>query len=246
VSRHQRTPNPWIEHLYNTFSFFVENSDFNALTSHATFHSLTIEPISVASTTFSRLERSKITQNDEIIIPLIEIPIFDEENKLNEKIAEKHKGTFLIGGRMNFEKGKLVYYSFSICIVFATVNHQRQPFGSQALNIESCCLDTCKNEKRIIRRIHFDYQPKDHPANSVHMQIGGEFPRGESNFQTLHYCLDHFLERPRFPCDKRDFVSLFDYMIHEFETPLKKWRDDGQWKKLVDKSQELLKTLENT
>lgn len=243
MSRHRSTSNPWIEHLFNTFSFIVENSDFDAITAHATSHSLNIEPKSIASVAFSKLEESKTKQNGDIIIPLIEIPIFDEKNELNEKIAEKHRGTFLIGGRMSFESGKLVYYSFSICIVFATIDHQRRSQSGQTLNIESCCLNTCESGKRIIRRIHFDYQPKNHSNNPFHMQIGGEFPHSESSFQNLHYCFDHFLERPRLPYSKTDFVSLFDYMIREFETPLVKWRDNPQWNKLVKKSIELLENL---
>ena len=145
---------------------------------------------------------------------------------------------------MGFREGILAYYSFSICIVFATIDYSRPPFG-KTINIESCCLGTCKDTKRIIRRIHFDYQPEDHPNNRFHIQIGGEFPNNERSYQNLHYCFEHFLGRPRLPYGKMDFVCLLDYMIREFNTPLIKWREDPQWKKLVGKSSILLERLEN-
>lgn len=246
MSRSPTPNNPWIEHLYETFSFMIGNGEFDTITSHQNIPPLNSDPKKVASSTFSKLEELKRQKNVETVsLPLLEIPIFDEKDpQKNEKIAEKHKATFLIGGRMNFRKGVLIYYSFSICIVFATIDPTR-PATGKTINIESCCLDTCQNNKRIIRRMHFDYQPEDHPHNRFHMQIGGEFPSHEHSYQKLHYCFEHFLERPRLPYKKIDFVRLLDYMIHEFNTPLIKWRDDQQWIRLVNESKSLLASLDN-
>lgn len=247
MSRSPIPNNPWIEHLYATFSFMIGNGEFDAITSHQNTPRLNTDPKKVASITFSKLEELKKQKNVEIVpIPILEIPIFDERDcDENEKIAEKHQATFLIGGRMVFRKGVLIYYTFSVCIVFATVNHIPSASG-KTINIESCCLDTCKDNKRIIRRMHFDYQPEDHPNNRFHMQIGGEFPNNERSYQDLHYCFEHFLERPRLPYTGFDFIRLLDYMIREFNTPLIKWRKDPQWNKLVKQSESLLAGLNNT
>jgi hypothetical protein len=243
-----RAPNiPWIEHLYNTFSFIVQNAEFDSITSHENIPHLNADPKMVASLIYSRLSELKEQKSVNIVpLPILEIPILDDHRQTteNEKIAEKHQATFLIGGRMVFREGILEYYSFSICIVFATIDYYRPPFG-KTINRESCCLGPCKDNKRIVRRIHFDFQPKDHPKNPYHMQIGGEFPNNERNYQNLHYCFEHFLGRPRLPYEKIDFVRLLDYMIREFNTPLIKWRKDPQWKKLVGESNNLLNGLAN-
>jgi hypothetical protein len=104
MSRSPTLNNPWIDHLYETFSFIVSNGDFDAITSHQNTPQLNTDPKKVASIAFSKLEELKKQKNVEIVpIPLLEIPIFDERDcNENEKIAEKHQATFLIGGRMVF------------------------------------------------------------------------------------------------------------------------------------------------
>lgn len=221
------------------------NDAFNAITSHENIPILNSDPKKVASITLSKLEKLKQQNAIGIVsLPLLEIPILDEsDSDKNEKIAEKHQATFLIGGRMTFKNGILVNYSYPICIVFASIDYTRSPSG-KTFNIDSCCLGKYENKKRIVRRMHFDYQSEDQLKNKTHMQIGGEFPNNERSYQNLHYCFEHFLERPRLPCKKTDFVRLLDYMIHEFNTPLIKWREDSQWKKLVRNSDSLIEGLD--
>lgn len=248
----QNRKNVWLDHLCDTFDFFVHNAEFDEIIDYPKTPHLNIDPRSVASTNYVKLSKLKEYQKskniEEIRIPLIEIPIVDESNiNINEHLAQKHNGTFLIGGHIKFKCNKIIYYSYSICIVFATNDHIKPQIKGKTINVDSCCLHTCKNNKRIIRRIHFDYQPEDNLRHPFHVQIGGEFPNNESSFTDIHYCFEHFLSRPRLPYDKKiDYVSLFDFMIREFDSPLSKWRSNPQWNRLVEKSEELLTTVGNS
>lgn len=243
--------NEWLEHIYKTFNFFVRNTEFNSITANPYAQHLNIDPISVASNNVIKLDELRETQKrryvNEIRIPIIEIPILDEEDeRYNEGIQEKHKGTFLIGGRLKFNNNVLDYYSYSICIVFATQSIPQHEDEGKSMNIDSCCLHQCGEDKRIIRRIHFDYQPNDKLDHPLHVQIGGEFPNSSRSFQNLHYCFDHFLSRPRIPYEKKyDYVSLFDFMINEFDSPLNKWRNNEIWEGLLDESKRLLDKVGN-
>jgi hypothetical protein len=181
--------------------------------------------------------------SERIEIPLFEIPILDKK-------LEGHNPTFLIGGWLEFKDGKLIGYSYLISIAFSTESKHQKKYlhqGKRNINAQSCCLSKRPDTKRIVRKIHFDYDQSQEDVNlRKHMQIGGKFP--EHHFSDIahakfHFCLEHFLEEPRIPMPLYDFVLLLDLMIRQFHTPLDEWKDEDDWKKIVDESRRIVSEL---
>jgi hypothetical protein len=244
--------NPWLVHYINAFEFIVTNGDFSEKICSTYPANLNADPNRVASAVLSSLKvgQESRKQGLKISIPQLEIPIVDKRDEKDTKgnnLQKKHRATFLIGGNMELYGSEVKSYSFSVCITFSTSDSQNPSFlprgsSNRSYNDDSCCLTKCGGSKRVVRRIHFDYQPEEHPERPLHFQIGGKFP-GDSSYSAIHYCLEHFLEKPRIPCKPEDFLCLLDFMIREFNTPLEIWRKDPQWGKLVKRSRELLQEI---
>jgi hypothetical protein len=226
MPRHENGAMQWRKHILKTLQFMMHNSDFATLPT---------DQIRFVSSTYSKLIKTG-GGRWVVEIPQLEIPI------LNEELSE-HRPTLLIGGKIEGEGDEIVFSSFSVCITFTTessnpVEPTKTSSYTRALNVTSCCLNLYRNKKRIVRRFHFDFQRDNHNIPTSHVQYGGKFPESEQ-YKECHYCLEHFLENPRFHYPPMDLVLLFDLIIREFKTPLKKWTQENDWRGLVFKSQEL-------
>ena len=180
---------------------------------------------------------------EKIEIPLFEIPILDLKLK-------GHNPTFLIGGWLAFEDGELIGYSYLVSVVFLTESDHQQKYakhGKRNINAQSCCLHNRPNTKRIVRKIHFDYdQTLEEIELKKHMQIGGKFPEhhlSDLAHANFHFCSEHYLEEPRIPIPPYDFVLLLDLMIRQFHTPFDEWKNEGDWRKIVEESRRIVSGL---
>lgn len=214
------------KHLLKTLQYIANDPEFAALPA---------DQNKFLFSAYSKLKSS--TGNDwNIEIPQVEIPIYNKD-------LVGHDPTLLIGGNINGVGDKIKLSSFSVCIVFKTgSSDQGEPLETQtntiSLNVPSCCLNQHRNKKRIVRRFHFDFQPDSQGKPISHVQYGGKFPES-AHYKDYHYCLEHFLENPRFHYFPIDLALLFDLIINEFITPLRKWTQEDNWKGLVLKSQDL-------
>lgn len=179
--------------------------------------------------------------SERIEIPIFEIPITDPK-------LHGHNPTFLIGGWMEFQEGILTGYSYLVSIVFSTEAEHKRKYSEhteRGLNAQSCCLYRKPHTKRVVRKIHFDYdQNREQIDLKKHMQIGGKFPEStDIAHADFHYCSEHFLEEPRIPIPAFDFILLLDLMIRQFQTPLDTWKDEGEWNKIVEDSRRIVSEL---
>ncbi|HUV03261.1 MAG TPA: hypothetical protein VMW67_07490 [Desulfobacteria bacterium] len=213
-------------HLLNTLKFISENSDFASLPS---------DQFKFVSRAFSKL-KGALGDDWAVDIQPLEIPILNRE-------LELHHPSLLIGGIIQGRREKISWASLQICITF-TSDRDNLPSSytevspEQCLNAPSCCLNQCRNQKRIVRCFHFDFQPEETDKPDSHFQYGGKIPQNDQ-YMGCHYCLEPFLENPRFHYPPMDLVLLFDLFIREFQTPLAKWTQEPYWKGLVFKSQHL-------
>lgn len=206
------------KHLLKALEFIKFNSDF------ASLHGDQYKSMVFA---YDKLKSTRDDRNWTIDIPQFEVPIKDEK-------LHAHSPAFLIGGVVQIQNGTPVHLSFSLSIIFTT---QSNPVESERIvNALSCCLPRYLNKKRVVRRFHFDFQPSISPSS--HVQYGGIFHEN-GHATDCHYCLEHFLENPRIHYPPIDLVLLLDLMIREFETVLKNWRQETNWRSLVLKSQDL-------
>ncbi len=207
------------KHILNALDFIRYNSDFASLPNDQT---------KFVSSAYSNLKEAS-DNKWKFEIPLLEVPISNKELK-------RHSPTLLIGGLIEGRRDEITRSSFSISITFTTESSTHGA-SVKSLNTDSCCLDKYMSKKRVVRRFHFDFQPNDHVKPASHFQYGGKFP--ESEYIDCHYCLEHYLETPRFHYPPMDLVLLLDLIIREFETPLRKLTYEPVWKGLVIKSEEL-------
>lgn len=212
-------------HILKTLEFISNNSEFVTVLK---------DQIRFVYSAYSKLRGNRRNEWD-LEFPQLEIPIS------NGEIAKHHHPTLLIGGKIEGKGEEIMRSSFSACITFETISSP--PAGStnglshmRSLNIPSCCLNVCQNKRRIVRRFHFDFNSRNHKKPTSHFQYGGKFPENEQ-YKDWHYCLEYFLEKPRFHYPPMDLVLLFDLLLWEFETPLKKLIEEPFWKSLVVVSQ---------
>ena len=214
------------KHILKALQFIIHNSDFAQLPKD---QNRRLESM------FSKLKTAKNKEWSADISPF-EIPIQDAN-------LERHHPSLLIGGSIIGKGEEIRWYSLSVCVTFTTdINDQKVVKGmseSGNANIASCCLSKHSKRKRIVRRFHFDYQPDESNKSTFHLQYGGKHQISAFT-DDMHYCLEHFLEIPRFPYPPMDLVLLIDLMIREFTTPLRKWREETNWKNLVFESQKIL------
>lgn len=176
------------------------------------------------------LEKLKSDYPDWYIkISHLEIPI------LNEDFSE-HDPKILIGGIIQAKRDKIIYSTFSVTIIFTT-EEPELPSSTSTLNVPSCCLKDHSNKRRIVRHFHFDFQPESDIEPVSHFQYGGSFPE-DGPYGDCHYCLEHKLKIPRVFFPPMDMVLVIDLIIREFDTPLKGFTEDQEWKNLVFESQE--------
>jgi hypothetical protein len=211
-------------HILKTLYFMKNNSDLAGLPG---------DQSNFVSSAYSRLKETA-ADDWEVDIHSFEIPVKNEELKY-------HNPTLLIGGTIKGERAKIMWSSLHVCLTFTSdwdnlPNSYRDVPSEQCLNVPSCCLGAYRNQKRIVRSFHFDYQPEKRPKS--HIQYGGKIIENGYN-RTCHYCLEHFLEHPRLHYPPMDLVLLVDLFIREFHTPLSKWTQEPDWKGLVIISQHL-------
>lgn len=214
------------QHILKSLQFIMNNSDFATLPH---------DQVKLIGTAYFGLKGAP-DQEWTAMIPQLEIPI------LNDKLT-KHSPCMLIGGTIGGQESQTTFSSLSVCILFASSadneeDYEDQPTSDSLLNVPSCCLNVCGETRRIVRRFHFDFQPGGKVRPLSHIQYGGKFPKDE-RFGDCHYCLEHFLENPRFQFPQMDLVLLLDMIIREFQTPLEKWKEEKDWKGLVLVSQAL-------
>jgi hypothetical protein len=242
MSKEQFNVDKWITNYILFFNSFKRKTKFNQITAER-YRLYKIPPNQQSNIDLSlnELELLKKTDEDmEVSIRPIEIPIFDEDLK-------NHYPTFIIGGTIKGNKHQIKEFSFSVCLVFITdkvsYEKRRETVSEGAKCEDSCCLPAYCDAKRIVRRFHFDYQPQHGPDLKFHMQIGGEFSSAY-NPHPFHYCSEHFLEKPRIPCEPWDFLFLFDCMIKQFDTPLS-YINKGEtfWDARVKNGRDLIRAL---
>lgn len=158
---------------------------------------------------------------------------------LNTKENEHgHNPILILGGNVIGLKKDINQTNLSLCVAFTTVKDDYLMDDGKKLNTYSCCLPGNKNRMRIVRRFHFDFQPKDKKHPEAHFQYGGEIPQ-EGFYDGTHYCLEHFLEEPRVLYPPMDFVLLLDLAVMNFNTSLFKLKSETRWNKLVRESEKL-------
>ena len=166
-------------------------------------------------------------------VPQFEIPILDEK-------YENHNPYFTIGCRIDGEGNEIVKQTATLCIVFSSTLTDSGSADKKDFP-KSCCAQSHPTERRVVRRFHFDYQPRDKIFPKYHMQYGGKLG-GLNRLGPVHYCIEDFMEEPRIPYYPMDFVLLMDMSIREFVTEFKKWPADGNWMKIVKKSDLIWRT----
>lgn len=211
--------------ILKTLEFIMNNSDFASLSGDQ------------AKLVYIAYSKLTATTSDEwhFKIAQLEIPISNDE-------LVKHDPTLLIGGIIEGGADSVIRTSFSLCVTFTTDSSNLEKStnisSGASLNVDSCCLNMYRDKKRIVRRFHFDSHFADNIKPTSHIQYGGKFPDNERH-RDCHYCLEYFLENPRFHYPPMDLVLVLDLILREFETPLKKWTRENYWRGLVFKSQEL-------
>lgn len=234
----QQRPKDWLNNLIDALKHISATHSFTSITAEAS-PEFRIQPNQIGRISDSIVDlKHMVTSNDthNFFVKQVEIPILDKD-------LSDHFPTFIIGGKIRGNKREIEYYSFSVCITFTSPQPSGSPTGQRPngsmIDAPSCCIDKHPEMKRIVRRIHFDYQPNDHtPDLKWHLQLGGEFPKNHDCGE-LHYCLDSFLEKPRIPILSQDYVLALNLMLNQFETPLGGIRD-GRWNSIVDTSRSLL------
>jgi len=206
------------KHLLKALEYIITNSDFASLPG---------DQCKFVSSAYNRLKTTGNDRNWNIEITQFEVPIEDQK-------LDPHSPTLLMGGIMQVKNGMPTHLSFSVCVTFTTKDNAVE--CGKIVNAPSCCLPGYLNQKRVVRRFHFDFQPSISPSS--HVQYGGIFHEN-GHVTDCHYCLEHFLENPRIHYPPIDLVLLLDLMIREFETVLKNWRQETNWRSLVLKSQDL-------
>jgi hypothetical protein len=106
---------------------------------------------------------------------------------------------------------------------------------------DSCCMRQFSPSKlRVIRRAHFDIDVGSHddPRPWSHLQIGGRGPLAPAD--SIHYCLDPYLDSPRIPMPPMDPVLVLEFLMAQFHVDeFSILPRDGYWLNLVRTSQEL-------
>ena len=186
---------------------------------------------------FSSLKSQKDNNNWSLSIsPNWEISLLDKEDGFVKDESDQHKAFALIGGIVRVGGGRLLEYTFTLCLILRGDSEDTQIAGD--CNVPSCCLRNYRDRERIVRRFHFDIDTKnrsDRPTS--HLQYGGGF--AEDSFdRTLHYCLDHKIKKPRLPYPPMDFVLIFDLLMEQYDN-LKSLREEN-WGFLVKESEKIL------
>lgn len=217
-----------LKHILITLEFMMNNSKFVSLPENPRqFLSSAYSDFKVA------LGRIGARGNRWLAsIPQFEVPVLDDV------LIKKHYPALLIGGQIEGVGNQITRSSFSVCITFRTSKLPTLEESARTTNAPSCCLSKYCGKRRVVRRFHFDFQPGDRGKPISHLQYGGKFPE-TSHHSDCHYCLESFLERPRFHYLPMDLVLLLDVMIREFKTPLQQWTQEKCWKGLVLQSQKL-------
>lgn len=233
---------PLIENLFAAFDFM--NQNFSCCGIYATAYDryqIPPDQYHKICQVITKIKACTGVGAERIEIPLFEIPITDLKLK-------GHNPTFLIGGWMEFQEGILTGYSYLISITFSTEAEHKRKYSHHAereINAQSCCLHRKPHTKRIVRKLHFDYdQCREQTNLKTHIQIGGKFPENSDiAYADFHYCSEHFLEEPRIPIPTFDFILLLDLMIRQFHTPLETWKEEGAWNKIVEDSRRIVREL---
>ncbi len=222
-------------HLEETIRFISEDRLFNEL-SPERYEGLRPNRAGYLREACSHL---RSTPSGEVSIPQFEIPVQDKK-------LRGHRPRLVVGGLVELSSSALIRSSFSFCITFRTSSGHVATYarseGSSELNTQSCCLGTCTDRVRVVRRFHFDWSPEPTagPAGLCpsHLQYGGLFPGGDG-FDDWHYCVEHFLELPRIMYPPMDLALVLDLGLRQFETPLARWKEEQRWRSLVLDSEEL-------
>jgi len=203
-----------LKHLKNVLHFLTTNSSVDHVSDARRL-------LCAFSDSLDKLPPSKWKKQ----FPKLEIPI--ESSDLTH-----HNPVLIIGGVIEGNGCEITFSSLSFCISFATDS------SYQVKSSDSCCLKSQGNQRRIVRRFHFDYQPqsKGHPVS--HLQYGGKFPT-VPEYSAYHYCIEDFIENPRFHYPPIDIVLLLDMLLNEFPTSLSRLSSEREWRGYVLKSQNL-------
>ncbi len=155
-------------------------------------------------------------------LPKLEIPI-------DSSYSKHHNPSLLIGGVIRGDGPTITYSSLSVCLIHSTDDSYQKTAS------DSCCLNSFRKTKRIVRRFHFDFQPESTKHPCSHIQYGGNIP---SEYSDFHYCVED-IDNPRIHYFPIDVVLLLDMFLKEFPTPLKPLTSENNWRGLVFESQEL-------
>ncbi|MCL5962683.1 MAG: hypothetical protein M1358_25800, partial [Chloroflexi bacterium] len=208
---------PARQHILETLYFIICNSDFASL-SQERYDNIVPNQIGALVEAYSKLKPAHrgVFRFD---IPQAEIPILDYD-------LQPHEPTILIGGIIEFNGDAVIRSSLAVSIAFVTAaaspGSPATTLAETSLNVPSCCIGGCGSAKRIVRRFHFDFQPGERTKPFSHLQYGGKFPEDDQT-REWHYCLEHFLEPPRWHSLPMDLALLLDLIIREFATPLSNW-----------------------
>lgn len=154
----------------------------------------------------------------------------------NDKNLKNRKGEIFIGAKIITQgrrKYKCVSYAISISLERAKESDSSDDTGRCLRNGNAC------GRARVIRRFHFDYDLSN--ANDTprfHLQFGG---KPEDQLSDKHYCLEGWLESPRFFFPPMSISLIFDCIFREFSTELgKNFLKEPTWIKLVKESEDMI------
>ena len=171
--------------------------------------------------------------HDKWIIPIKQMII-----PIKNKRLESHDPHIVIGGIIEGNKNIIIRQSISLYIIYKDKISNKGNNKNQPKNNSCCNLNGYRN--RIVRKFHFDYQITTEKNQGIiplsHIQYGGELKLIE-DLPNMHYCLDDYLENPRICYPPLDLLLVFDFILREFDTDIKKILLEGNWKKLVKKSE---------
>ena len=216
-------------HLQVFFQYIFNNGDINANCPQIS---------SSARNIFSKLKSYRDDANWSLSIEPPWIISIENDRNFHNRSA-----LLVIGGKIRVADSRFTLYSLSTCIVIDPETRYMREERTRTGEIESCCgiVAECPPLSRVARRFHFDIHTEsgDGVKPICHMQYGGR--AGELDLHTFHYCLDPWLEKPRFPYPPVDIPLLFDLLLRQFGTSLsEKFVDEIYWRNLVKKSERFL------
>lgn len=212
-------------HLEKTFQYIANNDIINEDCSYLCGNAKSI------------LSKLKSSRDDVNVLFKIDPPWFIP--LYNDRNFRRYNASLLLTGYFNIKIPK-IKYSFTTTILshpFHEAPDSNSPLGP----VYSCCDYAHPFKDRILRRFHSDLddgvlkicEPKSH------LHYGGYISPEEYNtFLNLHYCFDMSIAVPRFPNPPIDFILLFDLLLRQFNTIIRKrFIEDKNWINLVQKSE---------